>query len=79
MKLSGFLLFPETRLKTDDGLTMTTFGNDRVVDGDAQEYLQMLVRADSEKEVQMVLTLAWNDWTSGKLEVDVGEFYEVKD
>jgi len=79
LKLSDFLLFPETRLKTDDGLSMTMFGNDPVEEGDVQDYLQMLVRADSENEVRMVLTLAWNDWTDGKFDVDVGEFFEVYD
>jgi hypothetical protein len=59
MKLSDVLLFPKERLSTGDGLELTVFDNDSVSDRDTEEFLRMLVDADSVDEVRMCLTLAY--------------------
>ena len=77
MKLSDFLLFPTEKTVTGDGLDLTLFDNDGVDNPDVIRYLDMLVRADSRKEVQMILTLLWNDAMAGEVKMDVGKFGEI--
>jgi hypothetical protein len=79
LKLSNFLLFPKERLSTADGLELTVFDNDSVSDRDTEEFLRMLVAADSVDEVRFCLTLAYQAWNEGRLNVDVNEFYGIED
>ena len=77
MKLSDFLLFPEEKSVSSDGLEMTTFSNTAVTDADTKEYLKMLVAATSMDEVRMIVTMLFNAWGEGELDMDVGRFGEV--
>jgi hypothetical protein len=78
MRLSDFLLFPDERVKTGDGLTLTTFEDSGEHDAVAQEYLNMMVACTSVKEAQMIMTLLYQAWTDGELVVDIGTFYTVE-
>lgn len=79
MKLSDFLLWPSERIDIGDRLELTVFDNDAVPDPLAQEYLQLLVDCTSIKEAQMIMTLLYQTWADGGLQIDVDEFYSVED
>ena len=79
MKLSDFLLWPDERVTTSNGLTLTTFENNGLQDGLAKEYLNMMVNCTSVKEAQMIMTLLYQSWADGELVVDVDEFYSVEE
>ena len=79
LKLSSLILFPTERIKTDDGLTLTTFETDGLHDAVAEEYLTMMVDCTSEKEARMILTLLFQAWSDGSLKIDVDEFYSVEE
>lgn len=79
MKLSDFLLWPSERIDIGDRLELTVFDNDAVPDPLAQEYLQLLVDCTSIKEAQMIMTLLYQTWADGRLQIDVDEFCTVED
>ena len=73
MKLSDFLLWPSDRIETGDGLELTVLDNNAVSDSLAQEYLRMMVNCTTVKEAQMIMTLLYQSWADGGLEIDVIE------
>ena len=77
MKLSDFLLFPQEKTISHDGLELTTLANTAVTDEDTAEYLRALVNATSMDEVRMIVTMLFNAWGEGELDLDVGRFGEV--
>lgn len=78
MKLSDFLLFPDIRLKSDDELTITSFSNVPVEDPAVLDILTQLVAADSTDEVRFILTLAYQQYTDGQLDLNIGPFYDIE-
>ena len=79
LKLSSLILFPTERIKTDDGLTLTTFETDGLQDELAQEYLRMMVDCTSFKEARMIMTLLFLAYSTGELQCDVDQFYSVEE
>jgi len=78
MKLSSFLLFPTERIKSSDGLTLTTFDTHGIHDDVAQEYLRMLVNCASLEEARMIMTLLYQAWSDGEIKCDIDKFYAVE-
>ena len=79
MKLSDFLLFPEERVRTGDGLEFTSFGNDHVDDPETLEFLNMLVGCTSINEARLIMMMISDQWSQGNLMLDVNEFNGVEE
>lgn len=77
MKLSDFLLFPDPTIKVTDEIDLIPYSPPESDDPEVARYLDMLVAADTETSVRMVLKLAFDAWANDELKIDQKIFREL--